>query len=48
MINFTLRNIGFTHHDLEMIDERFHVVIYILLWRKIEIGNVGREVRAFR
>ena len=36
MIHFTFRNICLTHHNFEMIDQRFHVVVHFFFRWKIE------------
>src|SRR5690606_27590993 len=43
VIYFAFRHIGFAHHDFEMVNERLHIIVYILLRREIKVRNVRRE-----
>src|SRR5690554_3002103 len=33
VVYLSFRNVGLSHHNLEVIDERLHIIIYLLLWR---------------
>src|SRR5690606_22034915 len=40
VVYFTVRNIRFTHHNFEVIDEGFHIVINIFFGWQIEVWHV--------